>query len=114
MNLDDCLKYVVIYRPGSDHAFVDRHDDHLYSYFPPRLSLGESCVAHGWKRFRNVFGDIWSLFYTFCSHIAGKWRPVQGRDNKYFTVDICVSKWSGLRRNMVDYEIVTISPFLEY
>ena len=48
--------------------------------------------------------------------MAGKWRPVQGRDNKYFTVDMCVSKWSGLRQNMVDYEIVMIyfSPFLEY
>ena len=40
--------------------------------------------------------------------MAGKWRPVQGRDNKYFTVDMCVSKWSGLRQNMVDYEIVIL------
>ena len=46
--------------------------------------------------------------------MAGKWRPVQGRDNKYFTVDMCVSKWSGLRQNMVDYEIVIyFSSFLE-
>lgn len=49
--------------------------------------------------------------------MAGKWCPVQGRDNKYFTVDkdMCVSKWSGLRQNMVEYEIVMIyfSPFLE-